>query len=143
MKYITNLILDIQVESQNWVVEADMLNQVHGFTTDLWWNIWNKNGMHIPIVKEMVKTVTLAEALRLTIDSVKPVHQHDCSHCTFLGLFQADAIVYDLYHCEQLGNPTVIARFGEDGEYYSGLPLVDKMRVLGAARDRAKILGLL
>lgn len=50
-----------------------------------------------------------------------PVHKHDCDCCVSLGTVQKDK-PYDLYFCEQNGlMPTVIARYGSDGDYYSGL----------------------
>lgn len=42
-------------------------------------------------------------------------HEHDCSKCKFLGQFKE----YDLYFCPT--EPTLIARYGPDGEYRSGL----------------------
>ena len=46
-----------------------------------------------------------------------PQHKHDCSQCTFLGRYNE----YDLYFCHQNGMPTIIARYGEAGNYMSGL----------------------
>jgi hypothetical protein len=43
-------------------------------------------------------------------------HKHDCSKCTPLGIFED----YDLYYCDST-ETTLIARFGEDGDYKSGL----------------------
>lgn len=45
---------------------------------------------------------------------------HDCQGCTYLGSCRG----HDLYFCgTQIGDPTVIARYGDDGpEYMSGLP---------------------
>lgn len=48
---------------------------------------------------------------------MKPRHPHDCERCTFLGTFGS----HDLYYCAKqphLG-PTVIARFGPEGDYNS------------------------
>lgn len=51
-----------------------------------------------------------------------PIWPHDCKLCTFLGNFDnGEEIVYDLYHCIQNGRATLIARYGEDGDYHSGL----------------------
>ena len=44
-------------------------------------------------------------------------HPHDCEKCSPLGQYND----YDLYYCDQGGWPTVIARYGIDGEYRSGL----------------------
>lgn len=46
-----------------------------------------------------------------------PLHEHDCKNCQFLGCWNT----YDLYFCEnQKLGPTIIARFGKDGEYVIG-----------------------
>jgi len=56
---------------------------------------------------------------------LKPFHSHDCEECTHLKSVSQDNVNYDLYFCTQgSDNPyrhTVIARFGEDGDYSSGL----------------------
>lgn len=61
----------------------------------------------------------------------KPLFEHDCNECVFLGLFMSkkyeasifDHRNYDLYFCNQGGLFTVIARYGNDGHsYISGLP---------------------
>jgi hypothetical protein len=43
-------------------------------------------------------------------------HEHDCACCTYLGQHEQ----YDLHYCGR-GRPTVIARFGPDGDYLSGM----------------------
>lgn len=49
-----------------------------------------------------------------------PKFQHDCSRCVYLGHFED----HDLYYCA--GEPTVIARFGDEGpDYGSGLPFAE------------------
>jgi hypothetical protein len=57
-----------------------------------------------------------------------PIHQHDCSHCDFLGLYDYKGITYDLYYHKGKHpyDTTVIARYGVDGEYYSGLCFAEK-----------------
>jgi len=65
-------------------------------------------------------------------------YQHDCDQCKPLGEHEE----YDLYFCEQNGSPTVIARFGLDGDYLSGLP-VSNSGVLFVAKTRAIAAGLL
>ena len=42
-------------------------------------------------------------------------HYHDCSQCHFLGRHEDN----DLYFCPV--EPTIIARYGADGDYWSGL----------------------
>ena len=43
-------------------------------------------------------------------------YEHDCEHCWYLGNFSG----YDGYYCE-IGDITVIARYGEGNKYLSGL----------------------
>ncbi len=51
--------------------------------------------------------------------------KHDCPCCKFLGSEFLKNEQFDLYFCEQNGKiPTVIARWGEDGNYYSSLSIV-------------------
>lgn len=56
-------------------------------------------------------------------EKIEPFFEHDCDVCTFLGycLVGDDNDRYDLYHCKSSIEHTVIARFGEDGDYFSGL----------------------
>jgi len=49
----------------------------------------------------------------------KPFYKHDCSNCIFLGSYRYDKTDYDLYYCSN--EPTIIARYGENGEYLSGI----------------------
>lgn len=44
----------------------------------------------------------------------KPRFKHDCDSCKFLGNYED----YDLYFCEQGGDPTIVARYGNKGEQY-------------------------
>lgn len=47
-----------------------------------------------------------------------PRHTHDCERCTFLGCYGES----DLYHCaSSMAGPTVIARFGPEGDYASAM----------------------
>lgn len=54
---------------------------------------------------------------------VKPRHKHDCDCCVFLGHYDKGETQYDLYYCPQPAMPesTLIARFGPDGDYLSGM----------------------
>ena len=45
----------------------------------------------------------------------KPRYQHDCDNCRYLGEYNE----YDLYYCPQGGYPTVLARYGNQGEEYT------------------------
>lgn len=50
----------------------------------------------------------------------EPQYVHDCDNCIFLGQYmENDGTLYDLYFCST--EPTVIARYGEEGKYLSGL----------------------
>lgn len=66
--------------------------------------------------------------------ATRPLHRHDCDACIFLGrhfCVGAYAGAYDLYY--HPGHPeiteSVIARYGDEGSYYSGMhfaaPYVD------------------
>ena len=66
-------------------------------------------------------------------------YKHDCDRCKPLGLFRK----FDLYFCKQVTGPTVIARFGTDGDYVSGLFGADYHAELGEARRRAIEAGYL
>lgn len=61
---------------------------------------------------------------RRIVSGKQPVHRHDCENCTYLGTVQHNGGPVDLYHClqaESYNMPTVIARYGEDGDYTSGV----------------------
>lgn len=70
-----------------------------------------------------------------------PQHKHECDYCCFLGRFEN----YDLYFCKQKGAfaETVIARFGELGDYYSGMCFASTIPPLGEAKRRAQAKGLI
>jgi len=69
----------------------------------------------------------------------KPIYEHDCLDCTFLGRFRR----HDLYYCDQGHFPTVIARFGnKPWEYHSGLSLVRLNPILAETLRRARKKGL-
>lgn len=71
----------------------------------------------------------------------KPRYPHECDKCEFLGRYEE----FDLYFCpspiQRIGGATVIARFGEDDEYCSGLQL--PLPELIEAKKRAVERGLL
>ena len=71
-----------------------------------------------------------------------PLHKHDCQSCIYLGTFGEDDLYY---HPGQ--RPTLIARYGIDGNYASGLIFGeaeqnDMNSSLGEAYRRSKTLGL-
>lgn len=67
----------------------------------------------------------------------EPLHEHDCECCTYLGTMDK----HDLYVCPS--EPTVIARYGPDGDYKSGLAFVNHSELLRVAADLALERGLL
>lgn len=86
----------------------------------------------------------------------RPVFDHDCTACVFLGRTARERSetfhrgiealrwqLFDLYYCKQHGLPTVIARFGHGGDQYvSGLGLAALDPVLAEALNRADEKGL-
>lgn len=59
-----------------------------------------------------------------TISTTPNLHvryPHHCKECTFLGHYNG----HDLYFCSQGLRPTVMARFGSDDQYVSGLPTAE------------------
>lgn len=64
-------------------------------------------------------------------------YTHDCDECVFLGTEGK----YDLYFCGS--NPTVIARYGTEGDYLSGLALVPHVPSLSVAAGIALDRGLI
>jgi len=65
---------------------------------------------------------------------MKPLHQHDCDCCHYLGTVDDT----DLYHCGQSGyGSTLIARYSSDGpDYLSGL-CFSQSGILRIAANRA------
>ena len=62
-------------------------------------------------------------------------YPHDCEKCVSVGSWRE----YDLYYCPI--EPTVVARFGADAEYVSGLPLAGLVEPLGVAYRRSAEAG--
>lgn len=50
-----------------------------------------------------------------TKEKESPRYEHDCNVCDYLGRYKE----YDLYFCKS--EPTVIARYGTQGDYKSGM----------------------
>jgi hypothetical protein len=84
----------------------------------------------------------------------KPLFDHDCSNCQYLGRYTVSQYYcdftngtkdVDLYFCTQGGMlNTVVARFGNEGsDYISGLYCSDNNVILSEAKERAVKLGLL
>ena len=75
---------------------------------------------------------------------LKPKHPHNCPKCVFLGAHIHESFWHDLYYCDQaIGAPTVIARYGPEGDYVSGLCFADDIPSLGVAKKFAQRTGLL
>jgi hypothetical protein len=78
-----------------------------------------------------------------TDEKEMPQYQHDCDACTFLGRFAGQFNDFDLYHCEQVKIPTVIARYSSYGpDYKSGIGLTHFHEELAEALKRAQARGL-
>ena len=75
---------------------------------------------------------------------VKPLYEHDCDKCTFLGSTSGCTPEKDLYWCHQGGMPTVISRASSNGpDYVSGKEFAEKYHRIDEAVGRAKSLGLM
>jgi hypothetical protein len=74
-------------------------------------------------------------------EQAAPIHgDWGCENCTFLGSIDN----HDYYFCPQHGIPTVIARYGPDHEYESGMCFAyGESTHLTAAREMAKHKGLI
>lgn len=76
----------------------------------------------------------------------QPVHKHDCERCNYLDTITDDDYTFDLYVCTQgFDDPelyTVIARYGEYGDYLSGLRFADE-GPLKRAKELAEEKGFL
>ena len=48
-----------------------------------------------------------------------PIHQHDCDNCKFLGSVIGGGKMHDMYSCTTERGTSVVARYGEEGEYFS------------------------
>lgn len=64
-------------------------------------------------------------------------YAHDCEECIFLGQHTK----HDLYFCS--ANPTVIARYGTDGDYISGIAVASRIPELAIALTLAINAGLI
>jgi len=73
---------------------------------------------------------------------MKRFHKHDCEDCTHLISVTQEETNYDLYYCPQGSRPTLIARYGEYGDYMSGLSFSHK-GILKQAAELAIEKGLL
>ena len=84
--------------------------------------------------------------IKRSIEKVwEPYHEHDCEDCIRLESYYEDNKSYDLYFCIQgeLNIPTVIARYGDNENYYSGLIFADTNKHLARAKKLADGLNLL
>jgi hypothetical protein len=77
----------------------------------------------------------------------EPIHKNDCERCHYLDTITDEDYTYDLYFCTQgRDNPrfhTVIARYGEYGDYISGLDFADEDPPLKRAKELAEEKGYL
>lgn len=70
---------------------------------------------------------------------MKPIHEHDCVRCHYLG--SDTEYDFDYYYCPD--EPTLIARYGVDGQYISGLFMYLGNPHINAAGNLAIEAGLL
>jgi hypothetical protein len=70
--------------------------------------------------------------------SLEPKHEHDCDACVYLGSDQW----YDYYFCPR-GDQTLIARYGPDGQYDSGMCFYGRNGSITEAGNRAIARGLI
>jgi hypothetical protein len=80
------------------------------------------------------------------MDPEEPSYEHNCSRCVFLGGFEFEDLLWDLYFCRdgEIELETVIARRSSDPhDYTGGLQLASYDPVLREARERARERGLL
>lgn len=76
--------------------------------------------------------------------TLKPRFKHECKHCVFLGAHIHNQRWHDLYYCPaNLGEPTVIARYGEGGDYMSGMCFAGTLEPLTVAKKMAEKRGLI
>lgn len=74
----------------------------------------------LPIPKVEAPATVVAKQTNNTRNKQMPKFQHDCDTCTFLGTF----FDHDVYHCgNNMGNGSIIARYGSDGPEYASMPL--------------------
>ena len=59
------------------------------------------------------------------MENDNPQFIHDCESCTFLGTdIDSDTNkTVDMYFCSQNGIPTIIMRYGDNGEDYISAPI--------------------
>ena len=70
-----------------------------------------------------------------------PIHEHDCDKCIFLGNHESEYTgKVDLYLCPN--EPTLISRFGPNGDYSSGFAFALNHDSLQEALKRAVRAGL-
>lgn len=108
------------------------------------WYEWAKNQEHHPwfdppLQEEPHYWYIEFYGGRGEIDLQRPVYQHDCEQCHFLGNCRGDEddLVYDLYSCTKGPGPTLIARYGDEGhEYRSGAAFVGIDPVITEAARR-------
>ncbi len=61
------------------------------------------------------------DCIQMFMPQIKPIYEHDCTSCIFLGTILNDKdLPVDLYFCPK--EPTILARFSSEGsDYTSGL----------------------
>lgn len=72
----------------------------------------------------------------------KPIHEHDCDHCKFLGTFNGQDLYYHPPVDKELKYWTLVSRYGKHGDYQSASHQT-KMPQLIEAHKRAVAAGYL
>ncbi len=55
------------------------------------------------------------------------MYHEPIDEANYLGSFQKNNLDFDLYFAPQGNSPTVIAKFGPDGDYFSGLLIIKSL----------------
>jgi len=53
--------------------------------------------------------------------------EHDCDGCSYLGSLDYQGVPIDFYYCPN--EPTLVARYGPDGDYSSGMRVLPLERI--------------
>lgn len=70
---------------------------------------------------------------------MNPIHEHDCDRCRYLG--SDTEYNFDYYYCPS--EPTLVARYGVDGQYMSGIAFYQSNPHINKAGNLAIESGLL
>ena len=92
-------------------------NSIHNYQGVI--RVWKEANVSVSAAKvaEMQEAITQRQRILQALCN-KPVHEHGCDRCTFLGTtYGWLGTGHDLYYCSI--EPTVLARSGSDGDDYT------------------------